>query len=98
MNPNQCRAYCISACYDPTDGHWALGVDTEEDSIPMGMKETTCTFATWCTMDEEFQQCFQILFRDQDHWYSSTKIFQISVVEEYIRYIIIFYRGDLRQH
>ena len=82
INPNQCRAYGISIYDDPTYGHIFLGIDMEDDFIPTGMKEKTCTFTTRCPIDEEFQQCHHIILSNEDHWDPSVNISHISVMEE----------------
>ena len=54
----------------------------EDDFIPTGMKEKTCTFTTRCPIDEEFQQCHHIILSNEDHWDPSVNISHISVMEE----------------
>ena len=60
----------------------------EEDFIPMVMKRSTCTFTTWCPMNEEFQQCCQIILSNEDHWDPSAKICHIAVTQEERRYSV----------
>ena len=54
----------------------------------MGMKGNICTFTTRCLTDEEYQQCCHIILSDEDNWYTSAKIFNISDMEEEIRYSV----------
>ena len=79
---NQCRFYVISVYDNPTNGHQYLGIDTEEDLVPMCIKGTTCTFTKWCPMDEEFHKFHQILLSNDYHWDPSANIFNVSVMGE----------------
>ena len=54
----------------------------EEYFIPMVMKGSTCTFTMRCPMNEEFQQCLQIILSNRDHWDPSDKICHIALTEE----------------
>ena len=61
INPNQCRAFGISLCDDPTDPHRALGMyDHENDlDIPMVMNGSFCSLLTRCPTKDEIQTCLR---------------------------------------
>ncbi len=45
INPNQCRAFGIRVCDDPTDEHRPLGMELSDDYVvPFQMRGTTCNF------------------------------------------------------
>ncbi len=46
INPNQCCAFSIKVCDDPTDEHWSLGIEADANS-----------FISRCPTDEELEEC-----------------------------------------
>ena len=70
INPNQCRAFGISLCDNPSDPYRQLGMyDPESDlNIPMHMSGSFCSLPTRCPTDTELATCPWIHLSDQDHW------------------------------
>ena len=83
INPNQCRAFDVPVCDDPTDPHRTLGISANETTfIPMDMEGSSCTFLSRYPTDDEIQTCRRIELSDEFKWDPSKKIFQISSMEE----------------
>ena len=70
INPNQCRAYGISVCDDPTDPHRELGIyDKDSDTfISMVMNGSFCSMLTRCPTPEEMDRCRRIYLSSEDMW------------------------------
>ena len=83
INPNQCRAFGIKICDDPTDEHRSLGIEADANSfIPMRMTGSTCGFLSRCPTDEELEECRYILLSDEEVWDPSQDVFHICAMEE----------------
>ena len=83
INPNQCRAFDVPICDDPTDPHRTLGISANETTfIPMHMEGSTCTFISRYPTDDEIQNCRRIELSDEFKWDPSKQIFQISSMQE----------------
>ena len=83
VNPNQCRAFGISLCDDPTDTHRALGFHTDKVLIELFMKGTIATMRTHCPSQEELDTCPFIYLSDENSWDPNKVTFQInSMVQE----------------
>ena len=57
INPNQCRAYGVKLCDDPTDGHRKLGFQTQSAEVPLEMNGSICTTYTRSPTDNELEEC-----------------------------------------
>ena len=58
INPNQFRYFGIPICYEPTDQHRPLGIDTDFDThIPILMMGSKCGFITRYPTDDEIETC-----------------------------------------
>ena len=58
INPNQCRAFGIPICDDPTNQHRALVIEADFNThIPMSMVGYTCVFITRYLIDDEIETC-----------------------------------------
>ena len=83
INPNQCRAFGISVCDDPTDPHRSLGFHTDTITIPFSMDGSIASTKTRCPTQEELDTCPHIVLSDEDHWDPTNVTFGIhSVTEE----------------
>ena len=69
INPNQCRAFGIRICDDPTDPHRKLGIELNDNYfVPMQMDGTTCGFTTRCPSNEELDSCRTFVCSDEQTW------------------------------
>ena len=69
INPNQCRAYGIGVCDDPTDPHRELGIYVDDDDIiPLSMSGSTCGLTSRAPTDEELHTCKTLTMCDEQHW------------------------------
>jgi hypothetical protein len=70
INPNQCRAFGISFCDDPSDPYRQLGMyDPKSDlNIPMSMNGSFCSFRTRCPTKKELENCTWITLSSEDDW------------------------------
>ena len=70
INPNQCRAFGISLCDDPTDPHRDLGIyDSSSDIfIPLHMSGSFSSLLTRCPTEEEMTSCRRIQLSCPDSW------------------------------
>ena len=82
INPNQCRAFGISLCDDPTDPHRALGFHTDEVLIELKMNGTIATMLTHCPSQEELDTCPFIFLSDEDSWDPTKVNFQINSIKQ----------------
>ena len=57
LNPNQCRAFGVSVCDDPTDPHRALGLRSDDVTVPFEMVGTTALFHTRAPSEHELAHC-----------------------------------------
>ena len=80
INPNQCRAYGIPLCDDPTDPHRTLGFQLEDYDIPFRMEGSTATFSSRCPTPEEMDSCHKILLSDPESWDPANVVFNISTI------------------
>ena len=82
INPNQCRAFGISLCDDPTDPHRSLGFHTEKVLVELYMNGTIATMLTHCPSQEELDTCPFIYLSDQDSWDPTKVNFQINSIKQ----------------
>ena len=82
INPNQCRAYGIPTCDDPTDPYRSLGFQLEDIEIPFFMSGSTACFETRCPTPEEMDTCQKIFMSDPEYWDPINVNFNISTVSE----------------
>ncbi len=70
LNPNQCRAYGISLCDDPTDPHRDIGIYAKEEDvyIPMQMNGSFCSLMTRCPTLDELERCRKVCLSSEEHW------------------------------
>jgi hypothetical protein len=69
INPNQCRAYNIQVCDDPTDPYRELGFTIDvENVIPLVMEGSTAMMYTRCPTREELDTCRKFYLSDPDIW------------------------------
>ncbi len=68
INPNQCRAFGVGVCDDPTDPYRELGFFHEEDFFPLSMNGTTTTMFTRCPTSRELDECRKFYMSDPDRW------------------------------
>ena len=68
INPNQCRAYGVSVCDDPTDPHRDLGFFHDNEFFPLFMRGTTAMINTRCPTDLELHECRKFYLSDPDKW------------------------------
>ena len=69
INPNQCRAYGVAICDDPTDPHRELGFHLGDDEIlPLEMRGSTCGMTTRAPTNNELETCRNIYMSDEQHW------------------------------
>ena len=78
VNPNQCRAFGISLCDDPTDTHRALGFHTDKVLIELFMKGTIATMMTHFPSQEELDTCPFIYLSDENSWDPKKVTFQTN--------------------
>jgi hypothetical protein len=68
INPNQCRAYGIGVCDDPTDPYRQIGFFHEDKFFPLLMQGTTTTMYTRCPTNRELDECQKFFMSDPDLW------------------------------
>ena len=70
LNPNQCRAFGVSLCDDPTDPHRDLGIydEVSDTFIPMVMNGSFCSLLTRCPTKEEMDQCRKVYLSSEEMW------------------------------
>lgn len=68
INPNQCRAFGIPTCDDPTDPYRKLGFEVERHRIPFDMRGTTACFDSRRPTPEELDTCPMFTMSDPDYW------------------------------
>ena len=68
INPNQCRAYGIPVCDDPTDPYRSLGFQILDDDIPLVMEGTTALMYTRTPTRLELDECKKYYLSDPDQW------------------------------
>ena len=56
INPNQCRAYGVGVCDDPTDPHRHLGFYHEDQYLPLYMSGKTSGFESCCPTSQELDE------------------------------------------
>ena len=81
INPNQCRAYGVPVCDDPTDPYRTLGFQLENYNIPFNMIGSTAAFSTSCPTPEEMDTCPKIFMSDPEYWDPANVKFNISTLE-----------------
>ena len=58
INPNQCRAFGINICDDPTDDNRIFGMELSDDYVvPFTMRGTTCIFQSRSPSTSELETC-----------------------------------------
>ena len=67
LNPNQCRAFGISLCDDPTDPFRSLGMRLDNLFIPFTMSGSTASFTTRAPTKHEIDLCNHIAITE-DLW------------------------------
>lgn len=82
INPNQCRAFGISVCDDPTDPHRSLGFHTEKKLIDLTMEGTIAYTTTRCPTLEELDTCPLIYLSDEHSWDPSNVTFAVASMKE----------------
>ena len=81
VNPNQCRAFGIRVCDDPTDEHRKIDMELSDDYVvPFQMKSTTCYFQSRSPSLWEIETCRTFQVSDPDTWDPTTEIFRVSAV------------------
>ena len=68
INPNQCRAFGVGVCDDPTDPYREIGFFVEDDFFPLSMNGTTTTMDTRCPTNRELDECRKYYMSDPDFW------------------------------
>ena len=70
INPNQCRAFGVSLCDDPSDPHRDLGIYDSDSGLffPMTMQGSFCTLLTRCPTLDELEHCRHVILSDEHHW------------------------------
>ena len=70
INPNQCRAFGISLCDDPTNSHRNLGIYEKEEDIfiPMEMNGSFCSILTRCLTLDELERCRKVCLLSEESW------------------------------
>ena len=70
INPNQCRAFGVSLCDDPSDPHRDLGIYDRDSGLffPMTMQGSFCTLLTRCPTLDELEHCRHVILSDEHHW------------------------------
>ena len=69
IGPNQCQAFVIPICYEPTNQHRPLGIEAGFNThIPMSMVGSTCGFITRYLTDDDIETCQQITISDEHNW------------------------------
>ena len=82
INPNQCRAFGINICDDPTDDNRRFGMELSDDYVvPFAMRGTTCIFQSRSPSTSELETCKTFQVSDPDTWDPTADIFQISAIE-----------------
>ena len=82
INPNQCRAFGIPICDDPTDPHRPLGIQAHGNTfIDMDMAGSTCGFITRYPSDHEMETCQHLELSSTEYWDPSKDVFNISSME-----------------
>ena len=87
INPNQCRAYGVSLCDDPTDPHRDLGFYSEPDDlfIPMSMNGSFCSLLTRCPTRDELERCRHITLSSEEMWDPHSNPFGLPTHDEFSR-------------
>ena len=85
INPNQCRAYGVPVCDDPTDPHRSLGFQLDDIDIPFQMSGSTAVFKTQCPTPEEMDTCQKVFMSDPEYWDPINVEFNVSSVYENMR-------------
>jgi len=81
INPNQCRAYGLSVCDDPTDKHRIIGMELSDNYfLPFRMRGTTCYFESRSPTIEELESCQTFKISDDNDWDPTAEMF-VSAVE-----------------
>ena len=80
INPNQCRAYNVPVCDDPTDPYRPLGIELEDHHIPFIMQGSTAIFHSRRPTPEEMDTCEHIYMSDTEFWDPHNVQFQVSSV------------------
>jgi len=81
INPNQCRAYGLSVCDDPTDKHRVIGMELSDNYfLPFRMRGTTCYFESRSPTIEELESCQTFKISDEHDWDPTAEMF-VSAVE-----------------
>ncbi len=74
INPYQCRAYGIGLCDDPTDPNGrTLGIESEDENIPLTMKGTTCGLMSRYPTDIEMEERKHMVLSHEENWDPSRK-------------------------
>ena len=68
INPNQCRAFGVGVCDDPTDPYRKLGFFHDDIFFPMSMRGTTTMIKTRCPTRQELDECRKYYLSDPDYW------------------------------
>ncbi len=70
LNPNQCRAFGVSLCDDPTDPHRDLGIydEVSDTFIPMVMNGSFCSLLTRCPTEDEMDRCRKVYLSSEEMW------------------------------
>ena len=68
INPNQCRAFGVGVCDDPTDPYREIGFFHDDEFFPLTMKGTTATMETRCPSRQELDECRKFYLSDPDYW------------------------------
>lgn len=85
INPNQCRAYGVQLCDDPTDPHRQLGIydPVSEISVPMQMNGSFASLLTRLPSEVELLEAQSsnrmIYLSDPDSWNPHTFQFRTSI-------------------
>ena len=68
INPNQCRAYGVGVCDDPTDPYRQLGFYHDDEFFPMQMNGSIAVMNTRRPTRQELDECRKFYFSDPDFW------------------------------
>ena len=85
-NQNQCRAFGVMTFDDPTDKCRSLGIEADNVFVPLHTKGYTCGTMMRAPTDEKLERPPRIYLSDENTWDLLYDYFQLSLVEEELRY------------
>ena len=83
INPNQCQDFGIPICDNPTNQHRPLRSEADFNThTSISMVGFTCGFISRYSTDDNIETCRHITVSDEQNWYPSKQIFNISSMVE----------------